>query len=241
MTRTLVPILMYHNVGVPPHNAVLRSMYVRPGAFARQMGLLRRLGYRGVSMSEAMPVLRGERRERVVAITFDDGYSDILDNALPVLQRLGFTATCYFVSDALGGANDWDAGVIAERKPLMDASQLRRWADAGMEVGAHSRHHPHLPQCDDRRLQDEVVGCRYKLEQLCGRDVTQFCYPYGDCDARTVEAVRAAGYVAATTTRRGRARVGEDLMQLRRVLVGGHNWLPQFAVKLLTPYEDRKG
>lgn len=241
MTRTHVPVLMYHNVGSPPANAVLRSMYVRPRAFARQMALLRRLGYRGVSMGEAMPVLRGERSERIVAITFDDGYVDVLENALPVLQRLGFGATCYFVSGALGSANEWDEGVIAERKPLMDAAQLRRWADAGMEVGAHSRHHPHLPQCDDARLRDETGTCRRELEQLCGRPVDQFCYPFGDFDGRTVDAVRAAGYVAATTTRRGRARVGDDLLRIRRVLVGGHNWLPQFALKLLTPYEDGKG
>ncbi len=241
MNRTPIPVLMYHNVGKPPADAVLRSLYVRPRAFARQMSLLRRLGFRGVSMGEAMPVLRGERRERIAVLTFDDGYVDVLENALPVLQRLGFGATCYFVSSALGGFNDWDDGVIAERKPLMNGAQLRRWAEAGMEVGAHSRLHPHLPQCDDARLREEISGCRRELEELCGQRVDQFCYPYGDRDTRTVDAVRDAGYVAATTTRRGRARVGDDLFQLRRVLVGGHNWLPQFALKLLTSYEDRKG
>ena len=69
-----IPILMYHNVaGVP---AALhpdgRCLYVTPDAFAAQMGLLHRLGWRGVTMSEAMPYLRGEKRGRVAAITFDD-------------------------------------------------------------------------------------------------------------------------------------------------------------------------
>jgi peptidoglycan/xylan/chitin deacetylase (PgdA/CDA1 family) len=241
MTVNIIPILMYHNIGEPPEGARLRGLYVRAGAFARQMRVLRLLGFQGLSMSAAMPYLRGEKTGRVAVITFDDGYVDTLETALPVLQAHGFSATCYIVSGRLGAYNDWDAGTLNVRKPLMDAAQVRRWQEAGMEVGSHTRTHPRLTKCTDAELRAELAGGKVDLENMLGMPVTQFCYPYGDVDARVAEAVLQAGYSAATTTRRGRARAGDDLMQLRRVLVSGSNWLHLFVMKLLTAYEDRRG
>jgi peptidoglycan/xylan/chitin deacetylase (PgdA/CDA1 family) len=90
---SIIPILMYHNINCPPQGARLRNLYVRKNAFARQMFLLRLLGYRGLSMSAAMPYLRGEKKGRVAVLTFDDGYVDTLENALPILQKNGFSAT----------------------------------------------------------------------------------------------------------------------------------------------------
>jgi peptidoglycan/xylan/chitin deacetylase (PgdA/CDA1 family) len=233
-----IPILMYHNIGTPPEGARLRGLYVRSKSFARQMRLLRLLGYQGLSMSAAMPYLRGDKQGRVAVITLDDGYLDAYENALPALRANGFSATCYFVSDRLGQSNDWDAAALKVSKPLMSAAQMREWHAAGMEVGAHSRTHPKLTSCSDEQLQAELAGSKAELEALIGAPVTQFCYPYGDYDARVIEAARQAGYQAATVTGRGRARPGDDLMQLRRVLVTGSNMLHLFALKVLTAYED---
>jgi peptidoglycan/xylan/chitin deacetylase (PgdA/CDA1 family) len=236
-----IPILTYHSVASPPADGRLRSLYVTPARFARQMALLRVMGYRGVSMSEAMPYLRGDLEGRIVAITFDDGYADNHDVALPILQRNGFRATCYVASGALGGYNSWDADQVGVRKPMMDAARLRAWHAAGMEVGAHTRTHPRLPAVDDARLRLEIAGSREDLEDLLGAEVVQFSYPYGDHDDRVAAAVRAAGFDAATTTVRGRARPGDDLFRLRRVVVAGANLLHQMALKVLTRYEDRRG
>lgn len=236
-----IPILMYHNIGKPPEGARLRNLYVRTNAFARQMFLLRLLGYKGLSMREAMPYLRGEMKGRVVAITFDDGYVDTLEYALPILQKYGFTATCYFVSQRLGQHNEWDASQLKVRKPLMDETQLRTWHQAGMEVGAHARTHPRLTECTDAQLDDEISGSKHDLEALLGEPVTQFCYPYGDLDERVVAATRRAGYDAATTVQRGRARAGEDAMLLRRVLVSGSTMPHLFLLKLFSTYEDKRG
>ncbi|HZX71499.1 MAG TPA: polysaccharide deacetylase family protein [Rhodanobacter sp.] len=236
-----LPILMYHNIASAPRDLrIYRSLYVRAGAFARQMGLLHRLGYTGLSMSAAMPYLRGERRGRVVAITLDDGYLDNLDNALPVLQRFGFSATVYVVSGSIGRFNAWDAERLGIRKPLMSVQELRRWHAGGMEIGAHSRTHPRLSGCTDAELRDEIHGSKAELEDRIGHPVSQFCYPYGDVDDRVVAVTREAGYAAATATRRGRAVPGADLWRLPRVQVARHHLLPQFALRVLTGYEDRR-
>jgi peptidoglycan/xylan/chitin deacetylase (PgdA/CDA1 family) len=237
----IIPILMYHNLGVPPQGARLRNLYVRVGAFARQMFLLKLLGYKGLSMSAAMPYLRGEKQGRVAVITFDDGYVDTLEQALPILQKNGFSATCYVISQRTGQYNDWDAASLNVRKSLMNDEQVRAWHAAGMEVGAHSRTHPRLTGCTDAELRDEIAGSKADLEALIGQPVTQFCYPYGDLDERVVAATRLAGYDAATTVQRGRARVGDDAMLLRRVLVSGSTYPHLFLLKLLGNYEDKRG
>lgn len=237
----MIPILMYHNVATPPPGARLPELYVAPADFARQMRLLRLLGFRALSLSDALPYLRGESAGRVAVLTFDDGYADNLENALPVLAGHGFGATVYAASGALGAYNAWDAEKLGVRKPVMSAAQLRAWRDAGMEVGAHTRTHPYLPTLPDAAVAEEVRGSRADLEDALGAEVRHFCYPYGSYDARVLEAVRDAGYLTATTLRRGRARPGDDPLQLRRVSVRGTEGVRMLALKLLTPYEDRRG
>lgn len=235
------PIFMYHNIAHAPRGLQRwRSLYVSPATFARQMWLLKRLGYKGLSMSDAMPYLRGEQQGRIAIITLDDGYLDNLESALPVLQRYGFTATCYVVSGSIGRFNDWDEEKLGVRKALMTPGQLRAWCDGGMEVGAHTRTHPHLTQCSDTQLEDEITGSKADLEDLLGTPVTQFCYPYGDADDRVAAVTRAAGYAAATTTQRGRAMPGMDLWRLPRVQVARHHALPQFAMRAFTDYENKR-
>ncbi|MBB3227794.1 peptidoglycan/xylan/chitin deacetylase (PgdA/CDA1 family) [Luteibacter sp. Sphag1AF] len=232
---------MYHNIAPLPRGVTrYRGLYVKPRAFAHQLGLLHALGYRALSMSDAMPYLRGDEHGRVVVITLDDGYADNVDNALALLQHYGFTATCYVVSGAVGRYNEWDSERLGLRKPLMNADQLRAWHAAGMEVGAHSRTHARLSRCSPWVMKDEVRGSKADLEDVISAPVTQFCYPYGDVNDAVVEATREAGYEGATTVQRGRAVPGSDLLRLPRVAVSYRHILPQFAMRAFTRYEDRR-
>jgi peptidoglycan/xylan/chitin deacetylase (PgdA/CDA1 family) len=232
---------MYHNVAEPPAGTPIPALYVAPKSFGSQMALLGRLGIDGVTMSEGLQWLRGERAGRVVAITLDDGYADNVENALPVLSRHGFGATCYVASGALGRFNEWDAEKLQVRKPVMTPAQLREWTDAGMEVGAHTRSHPHLPRLSASEVEEEVAGSKADLEQLTGREVAHFCYPYGEFDERVLEVVRRAGFRSATTVRRARARAQDDPYRLPRVQVRLQDPLGRFLLKLVTPYEELRG
>ncbi len=232
---------MYHNIGEPAPGSAWPVLHVGVATLRRQLAILRALGYRAVGMAEAMPVLRGERRERVAVITFDDAYADVYERALPILLAAGARATTYAVSGCIGGYNAWDAEKVGARKPLMDVTQLRAWRRAGMEVGAHTRTHPRLPALGADALQAEVRGSKADLEQLLGEAVDQFCYPYGELDGRVAAAVAAAGFAGATTTRRGRARPGDDPLLLPRISVKRHLALALFPFRVLTGYEDRKG
>ena len=192
-------------------------------------------------MSALLPYLRGDRVGKVVGITFDDGYQNNLDHAAPVLSRLGFGSTCYAVSDLLGATNRWDASVGVPQVPLMDGAGLRRWCEAGQEIGSHTRFHSRLPGLDDAAARDEIRGARSRLEAETGRPVLHFCYPYGEFEERHLEMVREAGYLTATTTIRGRYPVGGPLFSIPRVPIVRSGTLGHLWVKIATGYEDGKG
>jgi peptidoglycan/xylan/chitin deacetylase (PgdA/CDA1 family) len=231
-----IPILCYHNVALAPREARYPGLYVDPRQLARQFDWMKRLGLRGVSLREAVKLLAAPQPAPVVALTFDDGYLDTLENALPLLRSHGFGATCFAVSDALGDHNRWDADFLGERKRLMDRDQLRRWIDAGMEVGSHSRSHPRLPQLDDEAARAEIFDSRAALGGQLGVPVDSFCYPYGACDARVASLVQAAGYRVACGTQPRSARPGDDPFRLPRYLVDGEHGMLRFLHKVARPF-----
>ncbi len=241
-----IPILMYHQIceQVSP-GTPFRGLLVRPAAFRRQMALMHLLGYQGLSMSGLLPYLQGKAVGKVFGITFDDGYLNNLELALPVLQRYGFSATCYAVSRMLGQTNAWDIAQGVPQVPLMTAKELSEWIDQGQEVGSHTCDHLKLPQLDEVSQRYQLMQSRMDLERdLPSQEaVRHFCYPYGAFDRDTVQLVQQAGYQSATTTRRGRADVGSanDLLLLPRVLVSRRTSLPLFALKCFSAYEDRRG
>jgi peptidoglycan/xylan/chitin deacetylase (PgdA/CDA1 family) len=242
MSTVHIPILMYHQIDERPERGTpMRGLVVSPQSFARQMSLLQALGFQGLSMSALMPYLRGEKQGKVCGITFDDGYLNNLEHALPVLQRHGYSSTCYFVSRQLGGSNVWDHGKGILPKPLMQTHHLRAWVDGGQEVGAHTRSHADLTRLDAAQALDEIQGCKADLETASGTVVSQFCYPYGFYNAALVAQVRQSGYTAATTTARARATTRSSAWELPRVPVMGSVWLPQFWRKIATAYEDQRG
>lgn len=185
-------VLMYHSVGpgVSPEEDPYQ-LTVTAERLDAQLRALRRQGLRGMAMRDLLAT-GGHGVRHGVGLTFDDGYVDFVEEAVPVLRRHGATATVYALGGRLGGDNSWDAD--APRKPLMTAEQIRAAADAGMEIGSHGLMHRHLPQLTDAELTEELVGSRGVLGEVAGTPVESFAYPYGDVGAREVSAARAAGY-----------------------------------------------
>ncbi len=236
-----IPILMYHQIDVPPPSGTpLRGLVVSPASFAWQMRMLRLLGYKGLSMRDLEPYILGTKQGKVVGLTFDDGYLNNLVHALPALKASGFTATCYGVSSMVGGTNAWDAGKVAQ-KPLMTRRDWLNWHQAGMEVGSHTRTHVNLKDLPDDLAREQIVRSKEELQQLLGAEVRHFCYPYGWFKPEHEDMVRDAGYVTATSTRRGRAQSGDNPFALQRIMVARATNPLQFFLKVATPYEDKRG
>lgn len=231
--RPLPPVLMYHSVSpaTTPDPHLLR---VHPDRLDAQLRTLRRLGLRGVSLGELVRARDTGEHARLVGLTFDDGYADFLECAVPVLARHGMTATVYVVAGRLGGQNDWDDG---PRLPLMSADDVRTVAAAGYEVGSHTLTHAHLAGLDAATLQAEVTDSRLVLEEVLGGPVDGFCYPYGEFDAEAAAAVRAAGYDHACTTRNYSV---PERHTLPRFYVGDRDTGPRLIAKLARHHVVRR-
>jgi peptidoglycan/xylan/chitin deacetylase (PgdA/CDA1 family) len=87
-----------------------------------------------------------------VLITFDDGYADIAEFALPVLRRHRLAAVVFLVTDYTGKANLWSGRVGPGKLQLLTAKQIREWAGCGIEFGSHSRSHPDLTTLAPQKL-----------------------------------------------------------------------------------------
>ncbi|MFF7458373.1 polysaccharide deacetylase family protein [Kitasatospora sp. NPDC008115] len=183
-------ILMYHSVAVEKEDPY--QLTVSPERFAEQIAWLHRRGRRGVSVRELMRARAAGRADRLVGLTFDDGYADFARHAVPILQAYGFTATAYVVADLLGRANDWDAE--GPRKTLLTVQEVTDLAAAGWEIGSHGLGHRALPGLPADVLAAQTRESRRVLEEVVGGPVTGFCYPYGAVDLAATQAVRDAGY-----------------------------------------------
>jgi peptidoglycan/xylan/chitin deacetylase (PgdA/CDA1 family) len=225
--RRGTPVLMYHEVGPHRTGSRLNHWRVRTEDFERQLDLLARRGLSGVSLRALLDEPGTGAR---AVLTFDDGYAGVLTRALPLLAARGFSATVFVVSGRLGGTNDWDGETPGDA--LLSADGVRALAASGIEIGSHGATHRALPELSDAELVAEVAGSKAALEAVVGAPVVSFCYPYGAFDDRSVAAVRAAGYRAATVIRGGIVADLSDPFRLKRVSVRGTNKLLDFSLAL---------
>ena len=222
-----IPILVYHQVDLPPtRKTPFRGLTVAPQNFRRQMRALKRCGFQGLSLRELLPYLQGEMSGKVVGITFDDGYRNVFTHALPILDEAGFTATNFFVSGQIGGHNEWDEAAGIPYAPCMTQAQVREWAARGHEVGAHTLDHVRLTQVSLEQARAQILRSRVELEDLVGEAVTSFSYPWGDVSDAVRGMVQEAGYLAATTTRPAKASSQDDPLLLpRKYIEQQHGWV----------------
>jgi len=237
-------ILLYHALGREGERA---SRYVLPPrAFARQLAWLRRRRYTVVGLDDFVHA-RLEHRlmpSKSVVLTFDDGYADNLDLALPELERHGFPATVFLVT-AVGDRARWDASGPTADRPLLRPEDARA-AIGRLTFGAHSRTHRRLGRLGAGELDHEVAGSRAELEALLEQPVTTFAYPFGDTGPEVEAAVTRAGFLAACTVTPGRNRAACDLLALKRIEIKGTDSLVRFALALWLgdtrlPFRRRRG
>jgi peptidoglycan/xylan/chitin deacetylase (PgdA/CDA1 family) len=180
------------------------ALSVTPANFEAQIAYLAGRGYRGVTFAEAV---RLGSDASVVAVTFDDAYTSVLDLALPVLDRFGWPATMFVPTnfpDTPGplsweGVDRWIGGPHEAEMAPLSWDQLRDLAERGWEIGSHTRSHPHLTRLSDAELHEELLTSREETNEAMGRECPSIAYPYGDHDDRVVRATGAAGYDYAAT------------------------------------------
>jgi len=186
--------LMYHLIEAPPLRYPLRGLYVEPALLDAQIAVMKRDGVRFTTLADWA---RARPEGRQAVLTFDDAYLDVLENGLPILQAHDVSAVTYVVTNEIGGTNRWDAGK-GQPRPLMDRAALLDWQQAGQEIGSHGLSHGRLAELSPAQARAEIFDSKKILEDLCGREVRHFCYPYGNWNRAVRDLVAEAGYETAT-------------------------------------------
>jgi peptidoglycan/xylan/chitin deacetylase (PgdA/CDA1 family) len=174
-------ILTYHSLD---SSGSVISM--NPALFRAQMSWLAETRTPVVELSEV------QRIPGSVALTFDDGFSNFFDHALPVLQKYGFPATVFVVGGYCGGRNNWPSQPAHPPLPLLDLmgwTQIEKLAKAGVRVGSHTVNHPRLNELCSDDVESELSASRSLLEHRIGKPVSAFSYPYGSCSPSVQSAV----------------------------------------------------
>ena len=230
-------ILMYHRVAGDAANAWTTPTEV----FARQISWLER-HFELISLEELQWRIRGQNNQRpAVSITFDDGYAENCDLALPLLidKEIPFT---YFVTSSTtlhGGFFPHDLA-MGNRLAPNTVHQLRELVKAGVEIGAHTRTHANLGAIDNEAtLYDEVVAAGRELGDALGIEPRYFAFPFGqhrNLNRRAFTLAAEAGYQGVVSAYGGYNFAGDDPFHLQRMGVDG----PMIRLKNLTTLDPFK-
>jgi peptidoglycan/xylan/chitin deacetylase (PgdA/CDA1 family) len=186
-------VLCYHGLGqadgVGDHGLLLPV-----GLFQRHLDIVAARGYRTVHVTELWDMIEADPgRQRVGALTIDDGLAASTSEMAEILLGRGQTATVYIATGLLGKPHPH----LSSGERIVDRSELLELAQAGLEIGAHSVDHPDLRALSQSEKADQLTRSKQTLEDILGRPVTSMAYPFGAFDAETVEAARQAGYRTA--------------------------------------------
>jgi peptidoglycan/xylan/chitin deacetylase (PgdA/CDA1 family) len=181
-------ILAYHGVSDVPAHRDPEGLFISPRQLRGQIRRLKRWGYEFVTFG----ALAADIRPGCVALTFDDGLLDNLEQLAPIVRDEGAAATTFVTTGWMGKAHP---SVPYARN--MTADEVRELHRCGIEIGAHTVTHPDMRTLSFEQSREEVRASREELAEITGAPVDVFAYPFGFADAQAIEATGAAGIRAA--------------------------------------------
>lgn len=204
--------------------------------FARQMDAVRE-----VSTPVRADAVEAPAAGPCTAVTFDDGFVSVIENALPELRARRIPCTMFVPTGSLGSGPAWLSGDHQDARELvLSREQLRDLSsDDLVFIGSHSVSHPNLSHVDEARALAELQQSKSELEAILATEVATFSFPHGAYDSRTVALARQAGYrrvfsvnpstasFAADQFLQGRVRVDvtDSPFEVRLKARGAYRWL----------------
>lgn len=225
--RAYVPVLMYHYLSVPPEGSDIyrRDLSVSPEQFAAQLDRLQAEGYTTISLYTLHAYLTQGTPlpPKPVILTFDDGYRDNYEQALPLLAARKLTATFFIVTDFID----------RERPEYLSWDMVRELYAAGMSIEAHGVDHTTLRGRSQADLEYQALRSYETIQDRIGVRPRFISYPAGEYDAATITMFQSAGYWAGFTTVQGATHRSDQLFTIQRVRIRSST-TPDELIKLLT-------
>ena len=200
-----IPILLYHHIS--DKTTDLPDLTLSSKAFERQIRKLSWAGFETISVAQLLDYMSGKKvnlPEKPVFISFDDGYADNYSYAFPILQKYKFKATIFMV------------GVNINAPDRLSAQEMREMSAAGFDFGSHSVTHSDLTKLSPGAVGQEIQSSKKAIEEVIGKEVRIFSYPYGFYNVAAWEQTDFAGLEGAVTVLSGLSKRGYDNIYLMR-------------------------
>lgn len=216
-----LPILMYHKV-IDDKRDGQHRIFIHKDNFRSHIEFLKKKNFQFLSFKdlddfwmERRPLSELSRKSLI--ITFDDGYTNNLEHAIPVLKENRAKATIFLLADHSILSNSWDEGSEETPDSLMSLEEKKSLSPDVIEIGSHGLRHDRLPKKDDSEILSEMRVSKKILEHDLNRPVTAFAYAFGDIDSRLPRLAKEAGYAFAVNTDRGPVEWSRNPWSLFRV------------------------
>ncbi len=204
------------------------------------MEYLKYSGYRTISLPKFVEYLHMDAKSpsKTVVLTFDDGFKNNYSEAFPVLQKYGFTATVFLVTNYIDAVCSWDKHKSIPEIPLLSWDEIQEMSDYGIDFGAHSCSHPYLTQISKGELKTELLSSKSITETKLNKPVKFFSHPYGDLNHETKQTAKECGFLGAFGGLDfSLANSKDDLYDLKRVGTKHFSSLHDFRAGLLGTYD----
>ncbi len=234
-----IKILMYHRVLPEKPGKKSRWHYVTVSEFRRQMNLIDKLGFTPITFYDYQLYLEGKLTlpAKPILITFDDGYVDTLENAIPVLIEYNMRAVVFVMGNRSLKSATWDETGDSDYCPLMSDDQIRTVQQLGFEIGAHSLNHFELTRLTEYDTLVEVSSSKLAIERILNSPIQTFSYPYGSVDERVKKVVSDSGFLFGCGVYSGSSKFSQTNMDFRRIAVNQYTSKLKFLMTLLLPYQ----
>ena len=218
------------------YHSVLDSQKER---FIRQLNYLSNK-YSFVSLSSLNTI---PSKKKLISITFDDGLSSILRNALPELKKREIPTTIFIPAAKINSYPKWEqkGQEIYYEDRILNRDEIKELSDQGIEIGSHTLHHTDLRNVHSEVAKKELHLSKSILEEITGKEVVSFSFPYGSYNDDLINLALGCGYSFVYTTQPeiislpikgkvfGRISVDPDdyLIEFKLKAAGAYSWLPR--------------
>jgi peptidoglycan/xylan/chitin deacetylase (PgdA/CDA1 family) len=212
LSKKEVPILCYHHIRQPRagQSETLKTYSVSPAAFAEQMKALKDSGYESILPDQLYEYLvhGGTLPLKPVMLTFDDTDEEQYSIGKTEMEKYGFRGV-YFIMT-----------ISINRPRYMSKEQLKQLADSGNVIEGHTWDHHMVTKYQGADWDSQLVKPKKKIEEITGKPVNYFAYPFGLWNRAAIPELKSRGYKMAFILSSKRDST-EPLYTIRRMIVPG--------------------
>ncbi len=210
--RIQVPILCYHQIREwrASDSKTAKDYIVPVNNFHEQIKFLADNGYHTILPDQLYDYLEKGKPlpDKPVMITFDDTRAEQYTVADADLNRYGFKGVYFIMTVSLG------------RPGYMTSEQVKQLSDEGNIIGSHTWDHGNVKKYEGLDWVKQIDKPWHQLENITGRPVKYFAYPFGLWDKEAIEQLKERGFKAAFQLS-AKCDDHDPLFTIRRIIVPG--------------------